>query len=177
MTREIAGLSFDHVCEIIPESENGIPLEFMPQSRYKNESKLSLNRYGHGPFCRFLVPKRFARRTGVYLILIDEHTRYVGECEDLAKRYNMGYGSISPRNCYEGGQLTNCRINNHVLREHKKDSKIDLYFRDSGQVCHGAFSVQQAEAGMESYVREGNENSMRSRTLEIAISDRSIPIY
>ena len=40
----------------------------------------------------------------------------------------MGYGQISPRNAYEGGQETNCRINNLILEETKKNNGIDLWF-------------------------------------------------
>ena len=30
-------------------------------------------------------------------------------------RYNNGYGRISPRNCFQGGQSTNCRVNNLIF--------------------------------------------------------------
>ncbi|MGE5552075.1 MAG: GIY-YIG nuclease family protein, partial [Bacteroidota bacterium] len=57
---------------------------------------------------------------------------YVGECEDLAVRYNTGYGQISPRNCYEGGQPTNCRINAAILREVKAGRHVRLFWRETG---------------------------------------------
>ena len=62
------------------------------------------------------------------MILLDEKPKYVGECEDLAKRWNMGYGNISPRNCFIGGQPTNCRINNLILCAYKAGSEIKLLF-------------------------------------------------
>ncbi len=131
MVTDIEGVPFEHVCQVVPGSVDGKVIEYRPQGRYRNENNLPLHKYGKGPFCRFSVPKRYARKTGVYLILIDGQPKYVGECEDLARRYNTGYGNISPRNCYKGGQPTNCRINNHILREHKKGSKIDLCFHET----------------------------------------------
>ncbi|MBW1953805.1 MAG: hypothetical protein JRI66_12130 [Deltaproteobacteria bacterium] len=53
---------------------------------------------------------------------------YVGKANDLGDRFNNQYGKIFPRNCYEGGQTTNCRINNLILEESEKNSKIELYF-------------------------------------------------
>jgi hypothetical protein len=38
---------------------------------------------------------------------VDESKEYVGECRDLVKRFNSGYGQISPRNCFVGGRRTN----------------------------------------------------------------------
>ena len=37
---------------------------------------------------------------------------YIGRCcDNYNKRINMGYGNISPKNCYLDGQQTNCHIN------------------------------------------------------------------
>ena len=36
----------------------------------------------------------------------------MGECANLSVRFNAGYGNISPKNCFKGGQETNCRLNN-----------------------------------------------------------------
>lgn len=122
---------FQFVCEIIPELEkDGIPKEYMPQSRFRNVSNLPLNQYGKGPFCRFKITHTF-RKTGVYLVVINETPKYVGECEDFGKRWNMGYGVISPRKCYKGGQSTNCRINNLILGAFKSGDKIKLFFHET----------------------------------------------
>jgi hypothetical protein len=54
---------------------------------------------------------------------------YVGQCENLEIRWGMtGYGGISPRNCYQGGQQTNCRINNLIYRETKVGVELRLWF-------------------------------------------------
>lgn len=131
MKRDIEGIPFHHVSEIVPEFCEGVPVELKPQSRYRNRSNLSLHRYGRGPFCKFTVPSRFYGKRGVYVLFVDGKARYVGECEDLGSRFNTGYGNISPRNCFEGGQQTNCRINSLILKASKKASRIHLFFHES----------------------------------------------
>ena len=100
----------------------------MPQPMYENVKNYPLHNYGKGPFCKFKINKNYSKKTGVYTIFIDGDLKYVGECDDLFKRFNMGYGNISPRNCFEGGQPTNCRINSSIMNHFKQGLKIDLYF-------------------------------------------------
>jgi hypothetical protein len=38
------------------------------------------------------------------------------------------YGNISPRNCFRGGQETNCRLNNLVYLAAAAGEKISLWF-------------------------------------------------
>jgi hypothetical protein len=40
----------------------------------------------------------------------------------------MGYGIISPRNCFIGGQETNCRLNNLILLAARGGAKLSLWF-------------------------------------------------
>ena len=40
----------------------------------------------------------------------------------------MGYGNISPKNCFVGGQRTNCKMNKVVLQMYSENKKIDIYF-------------------------------------------------
>ena len=56
---------------------------------------------------------------------------YMGETVNLAKRFNMGYGNISPRNCFVGGQSTNCKMNKVVMEYYEKCMPIDLYFYET----------------------------------------------
>lgn len=120
--------TFYWVCAICPETnETGKIREFMPQDNYENRKGLSLNPYGHGPFCKFRIPSN-TRYAGVYILTLDGHEVYVGECLQLSARYNSGYGNISPRNCYEGGQRTNCRINNLVYNVARAGKQIELWF-------------------------------------------------
>ena len=119
---------FELVCAIEPETNlDGSIREFMPQARYRNKKGLPLNNYGNGPFCKFKIPKG-RNLSGVYAIVVENQTKYIGECVNLSSRYNMGYGNISPRNCFAGGQETNCRINNLILLASKNGSRLSLWF-------------------------------------------------
>ena len=125
-----AGTTFGLVCRIEPLRKGKKILEDQPQSRYDNKRKLPLNKWGGGPLCKFRIPPT-PRQEGVYVIAVNGNAQYVGECEDLTTRFNNGYGSISPRACFVGGQPTNCRINTFVLAEAKKGNHIDLWFAPS----------------------------------------------
>ena len=121
--------TFGYVCEIIPKlNSEGNVTEIFPQSKYENKKNLNLNKYGKGPFCKFTIDRKYSGKSGVYVILVNNEIQYVGECDDFFKRFGMGYGNISPRNCFEGGQLTNCRINSDILSVFKLKKIIQLYF-------------------------------------------------
>ena len=129
MRRSIEGHLFEQVGIIEPQrSRDGRIIEEMPQSRYRNGDRLSLNNYGHGPLCRFRVA-RGRRESGVYIIASGEAALYVGECQNLENRYGSnGYGGISPRNCFRGGQETNCRINTLILKATIRGAELDFWF-------------------------------------------------
>lgn len=125
---DIGNVPFQFVCAIEPKrNPDGSVCQFMPQKRYANERQLSLNRYGEGPFCKFTVPANW-NQSGVYALVVDGVVKYIGECVNLSSRYNMGYGNISPRNCFVGGQETNCRINYLILFEARQQKRITLWF-------------------------------------------------
>ena len=124
---ELQDYVFQFICLVEPELDAGGSLrEFMPQSKYRNISNNRLNAYGNGPFCRFRIPSEFDR-AGAYAVYVNEDLTYIGECENLSKRWNVGYGNISPRKCFVGGQSTNCRLNNLILNACKSGSKIKLF--------------------------------------------------
>lgn len=100
---------------------------FQPQNKYGGRHRVPLHRYGSGSFCRFKVPGHITK-PGVYLIVADDTLAYVGECVDFSQRFNMGYGQISPRNCYAGGQETNCRVNQLILRCAQAERTVAVYF-------------------------------------------------
>jgi len=104
--------------------------ELFPQDRYVNDRNLPLNNYGAGPFCKFKIPNSL-NVPGVYAIVVGGDVDYIGECQNLSSRYNMGYGNISPRNCYMGGQETNCRINNLILSAARSGVRISLWFLET----------------------------------------------
>ena len=124
----VADYEFAHVCQIEPlRDASGSVLQVMPQSRYKNAATVLLNRYGSGPFCKFRIPNSY-RTSGVYILSIDGEVQYVGECANLSSRFNSGYGNISPRNCYKGGQETNCRLNNLIYLAAERGERVSLWF-------------------------------------------------
>lgn len=134
---EIFHYDFTYICHLAPDKVDGKVKPFFPQRSYENRQNLPLHQYGAGPFCRFTIPTVAAE--GVYLICVDGVATYVGECENLDNRFNTGYGNISPRNCFVGGQSTNCRINHHIYDAADKSSEIKLYFHDT----HARFEVER----------------------------------
>lgn len=125
---KVEGHIFEHVCDIDPSRDaNGAIQQVMPQDRYRNARALPLNRYGQGPFCKFKIPSRF-RTSGVYIVTLGDEIQYVGECSNLAARFSAGYGNISPKNCFKGGQETNCRLNNLVYLAVAEGKRVSLWF-------------------------------------------------
>jgi len=128
MKRVILGATFTFVTLLEPERDpSGAIRTFEPQNRYRNVRKLPLHRFGSGSFCHFGISRDLTME-GVYLLDAKAEIVYVGECVNLAQRFNSGYGAISPRNCYVGGQPTNCRINKLIMREAQKGNEIALWF-------------------------------------------------
>ena len=127
--RRIAGLSFSYVGAIRPQRDRrGEVVGELPQSKFRNERNLRLHKYGRGPFCRFRVAQGW-QRGGVYILTNGDAPLYVGECQNVEDRWGTnGYGAISPRNCYIGGQETNCRINSLIYRGIKTGARFDLWF-------------------------------------------------
>ena len=125
-----AGIAFSYVGPVRPERDGcGEVIAELPQSRFRNQGNLPLSKYGGGPFCRFGLPRGW-QQSGVYVLANGYDPLYVGECQDLQRRWGpMGYGHISPRACFKGGQDTNCRINNLIYKGAKTGTRFDLWFR------------------------------------------------
>lgn len=125
---KILDYKFEHICDLeFAKCAEGKILEFTPQTRYANHGSVPLNKYGSGAFCKFKIPNKH-NTCGVYAIVIHDKVKYIGECVNLSKRYNMGYGNISPKNCFKGGQETNCRLNQLILNAAKAGSRVSLWF-------------------------------------------------
>ena len=124
-----AGYMFFHVGLIRSERDSrGAVINDLPQPRYRNERNLPLHKYGRGPFGRIRIPQSWPG-SGVYVLTDgDRRALYVGECQNLKSRWNHGFGRISPRNCYQDGQETNCRINSLIHQGTTTDEKFDLWF-------------------------------------------------
>jgi len=103
---------------------------YRPQSRYAKRKQLELHSDGKGPFCKFGIPTGL-HQTGVYALIANGDIRYVGRCTDLSRRFNGEHGTISPSSCYVGGQMTNCRVNRHILEAATQRDKIELWFFDT----------------------------------------------
>ena len=95
----------------------GIVRTYTAYERYANIQNLALHAYGRGPFVRLLLDA-LPRIPGVYVLTLNSKVVYVGRARDsVQKRWGRpGYSVIDPRNCYRGGQSTNCRIN-HLIGE------------------------------------------------------------
>jgi hypothetical protein len=72
-----------------------------------------LNKYGDTNYCKFkILDPIHGKKKGLYLYVANEEIMYIGRCNDcFYKRINVGYGNISPKNCYIDGQATNCHLN------------------------------------------------------------------
>jgi len=124
----VEGSEFGFVSDIQPlRSTDGVINAHMPQTRYANVRGAPLNRYGAGPFCKFAIPRTY-HQSGVYLIMAGHDLKYVGETADLSKRFNAGYGNISPKNCFKNGQETNCRLNNLIYAATIGGEALTLWF-------------------------------------------------
>ena len=124
----LEGFDFRLVCQLKVETDDsGKIREFRPQSNYANAGSTPLNKYGKGQFCKFKIPNGF-QKPGVYIIGTKIQPLYVGECVNLSARFNSGYGNISPKNCYVGGQETNCRINNLIFTTASDGKELFLWF-------------------------------------------------
>jgi hypothetical protein len=104
----------------------GQVVRYTPQGRYANAGSQPLHAHGDGAFCKFRVNTRAGE--GVYAFVVGGNVMYVGECADLADRMNSGYGNISPKNCFHGGQKTNCRVNKLVLECVERRERVGLWF-------------------------------------------------
>lgn len=76
-------------------------------------------------FCHF--KPNLPKAKGVYLWVVDDEIIYLGEAVNLRSRFTSGYGNISPRNCYRGGQSTNVKMNRVALDYFKQGKSIDIY--------------------------------------------------
>lgn len=102
-----------------------------PQLRYRKNKNLGYNKNcdDNTEFTAFKV-EGIPESKGVYIWYIDNgrSLSYIGEGVNLKKRFSFtGYGKISPRNCFVGGQSTNCKMNHEVLKMWKEGKVFHLY--------------------------------------------------
>lgn len=112
-----------------------IELEFIElnlNKHYQDEraKKYTLHKYGNQLFCKFKMSEKINKK-GIYIFVFDNEVKYLGECINLYSRINNGYGNISPRNCYVGGQMTNCKINGIINTSKNKGIDISLFYHET----------------------------------------------
>ncbi len=133
----VCGYEFHFIQKLIPECDaQGNVVKYYPQNKFDNRKRLPLSQHGAGAFCRFSI--NAGDWPGVYLWVVDDQIIYIGETAGLKQRFNIGYGIISPRNCYAGGQSTNCKMNKVVLDQYELGKTVNLYF-------HAATEYKQIE--------------------------------
>ncbi len=126
----LCGFPFRWVARLIPDCDSeGNVLTRAPQGDYHAAGSTPLNRHGDGVFCRFRISA--PARPGVYLWLAGGALLYIGETDNLQKRFNMGYGSIQAVNCYARGQSTNCKMNKVAMEYFEKGLPVSIYFYET----------------------------------------------
>jgi len=132
--RAILEFPFTWAAQIEPNRDaSGQPIELMPQNRYAKAATTPLNPNGAGPFCRFTV-KNLSQSSGVYAVTVEGQLVYVGKGQNLAERWGpRGYSAIHPRNCYVGGQSTNCKVNHRILVAAHRNRTIELWIHETDQ--------------------------------------------
>ncbi len=123
---EVAGIDSEKDC-------NGEIIGYNPKDKYKKKETLKLNAYGNLTFCNFKIPKH-SNKSGVYSLFETDNDSplYIGQAINFDKRWGRtNYAHISPRNCYVGGQSTNCHINHYIYKKIKEGAHLKLYFYET----------------------------------------------
>ncbi len=131
MHKSYLGLNFKKVGKIKLEKANGKPITYRPQKNI-NRKQYPLNKYAKGKFCYFKISSYWKEKSGLYIFLIKNKEKYVGECDDLFSRMSE-YGHITPRKCHEDGQSTNCKINRLILKN-TDTGFVELWFNCTKQM-------------------------------------------
>ena len=126
-------IKFEKFCTLsVIQDKNG-SFFYSPQLRYNNKNN---HPYLAGIdektlFCKFKPNLPIIK--GVYLWVINGEIVYIGEGVNLRDRFNNGYGNISPRNCFKGGQSTNVKMNRIVLWHYENNQHIDIYLCETSE--------------------------------------------
>lgn len=114
---ELLGMSFNLAGPLGAERESSGEFRLdQPHERFANPRGLRLHAYGLGPFVRLIVPL-LPDQPGVYAVCEEQgEVLYIGRARDSLRRRwgRQGYSVIDPRNCFVGGQSTNCRLNSLI---------------------------------------------------------------
>lgn len=128
---ELLRVGFDFAGAIDADREASGELRLVrPHQRFANPRVLRLNAYGLGPFVRLAVLP-LPDRPGVYAVCEEPgDVLYVGRARDSLRRRwgRQGYSVIDPRNCFVGGQSTNCRVNSLIAERLGKSDVLHLWY-------------------------------------------------
>lgn len=127
---ELHGWAFSLAGQIDADRDAaGAPATYTAWERFSNPKGLALNKWGAGPFVR-LRPPSLPKAPGVYVITEGEDVLYVGIASgSLFTRWGRGgYSVIDPRNCFTGGQSTNCHLNHLIGDALTTGRTLDLWF-------------------------------------------------
>ena len=108
----------------------GAPVLEYPHLRFDNTRNLKLNKHGAGPFVNItLTPPPPPREQGVYAVVADgTSVMYIGQAANtFRQRWQMGAAKISPRNCFQGGQSTNCHLNIVIHQSIIDGHRLELF--------------------------------------------------
>lgn len=106
------------VCERYPDALGEKLGEFLYRLKMNGDKFYLrfLNPYGDNTYCDFAVTER-SKSKGLYCFVVGNQLRYIGRSHDpFEKRFNQGYGHLSPKNCYRDGQATNCHLNSLIAQ-------------------------------------------------------------
>jgi hypothetical protein len=127
MSLQLGRWSFHRIGRVeVDRDQEGRVVSHLPQQRYDNARRLSLHKYGGGPFCKFKV-RGLPNASGVYAYVVDGVAKYIGETQ-FAPQTLYAYGNVAPRMCFKGGQERSCRINNLIYEAAVAGSQIELWF-------------------------------------------------
>ncbi len=164
-------IHLDFVCEIKPKrSFEGNIEEYSFFEQLSDRMDIKFHHYGMGPFCRFIIPYTHWGRSGVYFIFVNNSLCYIGKCVNLESRFNEGYGIIFLKNCLNGGQQTNCRLNHLILERCNENNRVDLFFYEIP-------SYEEIEARLISSYSPQWNISMTNNTRYFSHDKNSLKLY
>lgn len=122
--RLICGYQFRLVANLEAERDSrGNVVEFDPRGPVGGS-------LSDAPFCRFAFPTNL-NRGGVYAVTVDDRPVYVGQTNNLSRRFGPGeYGHIEPPPP-GSPQVTNRRVNHGILDASRRGQLVQVWFHES----------------------------------------------
>ncbi|MEI6406995.1 MAG: hypothetical protein WCO85_05645 [Actinomycetes bacterium] len=113
----------------IRRNSDGSPILKYPHLEYDNKNGLQLLDSGVGPFVLLRLSPPPPDMTGVYSVVQNgTQVMYIGRAEkSIRQRWRSGASTISPRNCFQGGQSTNCHLNIVIHQSIIDGHRLELF--------------------------------------------------